>query len=150
MSMGKGYMNCWTDGCCLGNGLSAGRGVFFGDNHQWNVWEKASGAPTNTIAEIQAARRAIEIAKRNGVRKLRIYCDSLQVIEAVKLWIPNWKMNGWRTTDGHEVINKKDYMDLDQALDGTIAVELKHVAAHSGDYGNNQADRLARKGAELR
>ncbi|XP_059608364.1 uncharacterized protein LOC132256155 [Phlebotomus argentipes] len=79
-----GRINVWTDGSCPGNGrnaTAAGRGVYFDDNHPWNVTERADGPR------------------------------------------------------------------LDRELDGTIDVKWQHVPGHSGNYGNVQADKLARKGA---
>ncbi|GAB0092785.1 Ribonuclease H1 [Sergentomyia squamirostris] len=149
------YINCWIDGACPGNGRnprSAGRGVFFGDNYpwcNWNISERADGPPTNNRAEIQAAWRAIQIAKDHNVTKLRIHTDSDFLIKSVVDYMPKWKRNGYMTAGGYHVKNKIDFMQLDDELDGTIEVVWVHVPAHSGDYGNDQADQLARDGARL-
>uniref|UniRef100_A0A1B0D8C2 Ribonuclease H1 n=1 Tax=Phlebotomus papatasi TaxID=29031 RepID=A0A1B0D8C2_PHLPP len=144
------FVDVWTDGACPGNGknaTSAGRGVFFGDDHPWNVAERADGPPTNNRGEIQASRRAIEIAKENGVKKLRINTDSDFLIKSVKDYMPKWKINGWKTCTKADVKNKDDFLLLDKVLDGTIEVEWNKVPGHEGVYGNEKADELARLGA---
>lgn len=106
------------------NASSAGRGVFFGPGHPWNVSERADGPPTNNRGEIQASRRAIEIAKANGVPKLRINTDSDFLVKSVNNYMPKWKENGWKTSDNRDVVNKDDFMRLDRELDGSIEVEF--------------------------
>ncbi|XP_059613381.1 ribonuclease H1-like [Phlebotomus argentipes] len=144
------FLDVWTDGACPGNGFNAtaaGRGVFFGDDHPWNVAERADGPPTNNRGEIQASRRAIEIAKSQGIKKLRINTDSDFLIKSVENYMPRWKKNGWKTADRRDVKNKDDFILLDKVLDGTIEIQWKHVPGHKGVYGNEKADELARLGA---
>ncbi|GAB0092782.1 Ribonuclease H1 [Sergentomyia squamirostris] len=145
-----GYRNVWTDGACPGNGQNAntaGRGVFFGKDHPWNISERADGPPTNNRGEIQAAWRAIQVAKQHGETKLRINTDSDFLIKSIEKYMPKWKLNGWKTANGQKVKNKDDFLRLDAELDGTIDVKWKHVRGHKGIYGNEQADLLARQGA---
>ncbi|GAB0092784.1 Ribonuclease H1 [Sergentomyia squamirostris] len=145
-----GYRNVSTDGSCPGNGQNpnaAGRGGFFGKDHPWNFSERADGPPTNNRGEIQAATRAIQIAKQHGETKLRINTDSDFLIKGAQQYVPKWQQNGWRTADGQPVKNRDDFQRLAAEMDGTIDVKFRHVPGHSGDYGNEQADRLAREGA---
>lgn len=31
-------------------------------------------------------------------------------------WIKKWKKNGWKKADGGDVLNKVDFVELDQAI----------------------------------
>lgn len=64
--------------------------------------------------------------------------------------MPGWKNNGWRKSDGNLVENRDDFIALDAAMNsGYIQLKWEKVQAHSGDYGNDQADRLAKEGAAM-
>ena len=54
-----------------------------------------------------------------------------------------WKRNGWVTYSGRKVSNRKDWKDLDGAIQKYgYDIEFVKVQAHSGNFGNEQADRL--------
>lgn len=144
-----GFVHVYIDGSCLGNGkagASAGYGVFFGYNHSLNASEPVAGRSTNNTAEIAAATCAIKKAREAGIEKLRIFSDSMFMINAMTSWIEKWKKNGWRTATGRKVINRKDFEELDKEIGQTV-IEWNHVSAHTGIEGNEQADRLAKLGA---
>ncbi|XP_055677598.1 ribonuclease H1-like [Lutzomyia longipalpis] len=151
MQQNDGYVHAWTDGSCPGNGLNAtrgGRGVYFKDNTSWNISERVDGPTTNSSMEIQAARRACEIARSHGVRRLKIHTDSEFLVNSVNDLMHTWKQNGWRKTDGSSVVNKDDFQALDRAMSG-MDVKFEHVRGHAGNYENTQADLLARKAAGI-
>ncbi|XP_038161288.1 ribonuclease H1 [Cyprinodon tularosa] len=139
----------YTDGCCSANGRAgarAGIGVYWGRNHLLNVAERLHGRQTNQRAEIQAACRALELAKQNHIQKLVLYTDSKFTINGVTSWVKNWKLNGWRLKSGGEITNKQDFMKLD-LLNSELQVVWLHIPGHSGYRGNEEADRLSREGA---
>ncbi|TNN53712.1 Ribonuclease H1 [Liparis tanakae] len=139
----------YTDGCCSKNGQKgarAGIGVYWGDNHPLNAAEPLLGRQTNQRAEIQAACKALEQAKENGLKKLVLYSDSKFTINGVTCWVKNWKLNGWRLKSGGPVINKEDFVTLDR-LNAQVEVVWLHIPGHAGYRGNEEADRLSREGA---
>ncbi|NXN93388.1 RNH1 Ribonuclease, partial [Rhinopomastus cyanomelas] len=139
----------YTDGCCSSNGRSrarAGIGVYWGPGHPLNTSERLPGRQTNQRAEIHAACKAIEQAKSQNIKKLIIYTDSKFTINGITSWVDNWKTNGWRTSSGGSVINKEDFERLDR-LSKNIEIQWMHVPGHAGFQGNEEADRLAREGA---
>ncbi|XP_063972789.1 ribonuclease H1-like [Diachasmimorpha longicaudata] len=143
-------VDIFTDGACSGNGYrgaKAGFGVYFGENHPLNVAKPVVGRPTNNNAEIQAVTEAALIAKKNGMCKIRINTDSQFLISCLTQWMPGWKRRGWKTASNQPVINKEELIDMEQALTG-LDYEFNHVRGHSGIRGNEEADRLARLGAE--
>ncbi|XP_016519833.1 ribonuclease H1 isoform X1 [Poecilia formosa] len=139
----------YTDGCCSANGRDrarAGIGVYWGRNHPLNVAERLQGRQTNQRAEIQAACRALELARQNHIQKLVLYTDSKFTINGVTSWVKTWKVNGWRLKSGGPITNKEDFMTLDR-LNSELDVVWMHIPGHAGFTGNEMADRLSREGA---
>ncbi|XP_077885873.1 ribonuclease H1 isoform X12 [Ictidomys tridecemlineatus] len=166
----------YTDGCCSSNGrrrARAGIGVYWGPGHPLNIGIRLPGRQTNQRAEIHAACKAIEQAKAQNISKLVLYTDSMFTINGSRCagcflenahgklpgegrpklrasgitnWVQGWKKNGWKTCTGKEVINKEDFMQLEELTHG-MDIQWMHVPGHSGFVGNEEADRLAREGA---
>ncbi|KAF7639363.1 Ribonuclease H1 [Meloidogyne graminicola] len=149
--MKNGIPVVYTDGACSRNGSSnpkAGIGVFWGDNHNWNVSAPVTGRATNNIAEYSAIICGIEKAISEGLTKLIIRTDSQLIINSMNLWINKWKLNGWKTVEGTDVLNK-DLLEYIDNLQSKVKVYFEKVDGHSGDYNNDQADRLAKEGANM-
>ncbi|XP_061602634.1 ribonuclease H1 [Cololabis saira] len=139
----------YTDGCCSANGRKgarAGIGVYWGPGHPLNVADRLDGRQTNQRAELQAACKALELAKENKIKKLVLYTDSKFTINGVTAWVKNWKLNGWRLKSGGQITNKDDFVKLDR-LNTELEVVWLHVPGHAGYHGNEEADRLSREGA---
>lgn len=66
-------------------------------------------------------------------------------------WLAKWAKNGFKTSAGQPVKNIDLWMDLREARealwDAGVVVEVQWVKGHDGEYGNEQADRLAVAGA---
>ena len=139
-----------TDGSCPNNGPNATEmaiGVWWGRNHRYNyseILDVSLGRATNNRAEIHAARIGIEQAAHLGFDCVLVRTDCEYLISAVYHWIPKWEGNGYINNRGTTVANKEDFQLLSQAME-QIHVKFKKVAGHSGDEGNNGADRLARE-----
>ncbi|XP_032722658.1 ribonuclease H1 isoform X1 [Lontra canadensis] len=144
------FVVVYTDGCCSSNGrrrARAGIGVYWGPGHPLNIGIRLPGRQTNQRAEIHAACKAIEQAKAQDIKKLVLYTDSMFTINGITNWVQGWKKNGWKTSTGKEVINKEDFVALEQLTQG-MDIQWMHVPGHSGFVGNEEADRLAREGAK--
>lgn len=147
-----GFVHVYTDGSCEGNGsriACAGLGIYFMDGHALNTAKAVEGRPTNNSGEIQAIILAIQISKEHGIQKLMINTDSMYVIQAVTQWMPAWKKKQWKKTGGGELKNLEDFQKLDKELTKDITVRWNHVAGHAGIQGNENADKLAREGAQM-
>lgn len=105
---------------------------------------------TNSSAEIQAATRAINDAGRMGYDNIRVNTDSDFVRKAATEWMPTWKENNWNKSNGQPVVNRQDFQNLDRAMRNNpkVNVQFHHVPGHSGNPGNEAADRLAKEGAK--
>ncbi|CAL7947035.1 unnamed protein product [Xylocopa violacea] len=149
-SVDNNYVNVYTDGACSSNGgknARAGIGVWFGDNNPLNVSEPVIGRATNNMAEIQAVTVAARQAQKAGIKNLKINTDSKFLISCINNWMPKWKANGWKTSTNKPVINKTELLEMEQAL-APLNINWNHVNGHVGIYGNEMADKLARKGCE--
>ena len=142
------HVHVWTDGACESNGkarAAAGIGVYWGPNDPRNICEPLLGRQTNNRAEIHAAIRAIREAKSQGYTSVTVHTDSLFLINSITKWVTGWIRRGWTLATGAPVVNKEDFLQLLDVMKG-IDVKWEKVPAHSGDEGNEQADRLAREG----
>lgn len=147
----QGFVHVYTDGACENNGrytARAGLGVYFGDGHLFNTSKPVKGRPTNNCGEIQAAIEAIKIAQLHQIQRLRIFTDSQFLINSACFWIKNWKQKGWKLSTGKSVVNKRDFMKLDELIEkGDMVIEWRYIPAHKGHHGNEEADKLAKEGA---
>ncbi|CAF0813971.1 unnamed protein product [Didymodactylos carnosus] len=146
----ESFTTVYTDGCCLSNGQKesrAGYGVYWEDNHPWNVSEHLDGPPTNNRAELMGSITAMEIALLNGISDLEIKTDSQYTIDAATKYIQNWKKQNWiKKLDSTPVLNK-DLMEKLDNLQQQLNVKWTYVKGHSNDRGNDAADKLAKAGA---
>ena len=153
-------VHVWTDGACSHNGRDAcsraGIGVFFGPSDSRNVSEPfcaPAGSDlrnTNQAAELAAIERALNICKADqSVRHIVIHTDSVYCMNSLTKWIHCWKKNGWMNSKKQPVKNQSLIKRIDALLTSPSfpTVECKYVAAHAGNYENEQADALAVAGA---
>ena len=67
-------------------------------------------------------------------------------------WAVNWEKNGYKNANGQTIANKEVIQKSRQLLRAIKKkggdVEFEHVRGHSGDYGNEMADKLANEGAD--
>lgn len=105
---------------------------------------EACGWATRTSSPQMELRAAIEAVHSVPVgHSAEIISDSEYVVKGATLWLAGWVRRGWTTMAGDPVKNR----DLWQALRGALAerplVMFTWVRGHSGDEGNERADRLA-------
>ncbi|CAF1134165.1 unnamed protein product [Adineta ricciae] len=147
----KEYRVVYSDGCCFGNGQitsRAGYGIYWDDDHPWNRSERLQGDQTNQRAELTAAISAMEIAIGNKITHLEIRTDSKYTIQSATQWIPGWKRSNWiKKTDSKPVMNRDLMMKIDE-LQAKLQIKWTYVPGHSSNKGNDEADRLAKAGAQ--
>jgi ribonuclease HI len=164
----------YTDGSTIENGKVNAKGgisVFFGDNDQRNLSEPYFLYPiTNNRCEMYAAIQAIQILAKtlNTQKKHRVIIktDSEYLVNCITKWLPTWIARGWRKADKTNVENRDLLFWLDSLIhlyQGFMEVKFKHVfAAHDRNepkdkssiewcewHGNNEADKLAKRGTEI-
>ncbi|EGT54954.1 hypothetical protein CAEBREN_05258 [Caenorhabditis brenneri] len=146
-------LQIYTDGCALGNGQPGAQGgwaIVFKSNYFNNDWGYSTVGPqTNNRYELEAIQQAIRTSLRGGgVYDITIYTDSKYALDALTIWIHNWKNNGWRTCRGNEVQNSGLFQMIDSMIRNMNnrggSVQFRYVEAHSGNRWNDEADRLAK------
>ena len=135
----------FTDGACSGNPGPGGWGALL----RWRGTEKelsgGENPTTNNRMELMAAIEGLKALKR-GMR-VRVWTDSVYVRDGITKWIHGWKRSGWKTADKKPVKNMELWQRLDE-LNAAHKVQWRWVKGHSGDPGNERADRLANRGVD--
>lgn len=135
----------YTDGACRGNPGPGGWGVVL--RYKGANKELFGGEPltTNNRMELMAAIQALETLTRSC--PIKIHTDSKYVLQGITEWLPNWKKRGWLTASKKPVKNEDLWRRLDAAMQ-RHRVEWIWVKGHSGNHGNEIADRLANQGID--
>jgi len=134
----------------------AGYGVYYGENDRRNCSGRVSGEQTNQRGELEGIRHALSsTAKevRNGSSKnYRIYTDPQASKEAIDNWANHCERSGGKTSTGSTVANQdliKDCHDMyNEIKAGGANIDIIKVQGHSGNYGNDMADKMAVEGCD--
>ncbi len=121
----------YTDGACSGNPGPAGIGVLIQRPDKTVEISEFVGSGTNNIAELAAIFRGLEALTDDDKDALiHLYTDSG--------WSLGVLIGGWKAKANLDLIGKiKERMALFPRL------ELLKIRGHSGQFGNEEADRLA-------
>lgn len=133
-----------------------GIGVWFGQNDPRNVSQKLGGLVSSTVGEVEAAIRAADIIRKEcmekecrGKQHVIIKTDCLNIVDTMNhgsKHLANIKKEHLRSV----------YWRLFESvakLPRCITVDVQHIHAHSDgadNYGNQEADRLARAAIGLK
>ena len=135
----------YTDGACRGNPGPGGWGALI----QFDTVQKeifgGKNSTTNNQMELSAAIEGLSTL--NEPCNVELFTDSKYVMDGITQWIQKWKKNNWKTAAKKEVKNKDLWQKLDQLMT-YHHVQWHWVKGHSGDPGNEKADRLANKGID--
>ena len=151
-------INIYTDGACSGNPGPGGWGFVAVEDSE--VIVERSGFETNTTnnrMELTAFLNAIVWAA--GYidwyvldQIFKVYSDSSYVVNAItKGWLLNWKLSGWKKSDGKTVLNKDLWEQVSEILYAKNSHGLRlidrtnitWVKGHDGHLGNEHADTIA-------
>ena len=137
----------YTDGACSGNPGAGGWGVILRCGRHEKELSGGAADTTNNRMELQAVIEALKALKKECA--VTLYTDSRYVMDGVNQWLPNWKRNGWKTTNKKSAVKN---VDLWQELDGLLAgqrIKWVWVKGHNGHPENERVDQLARDQAKF-
>lgn len=108
------------------------------------------GAVTAQVGEIRALLDFIREIRDNAefsVEKVIVYTDSKYVCDGWNKDIINWEKSGWRKSNGEEVKNLELWKELFALRAEAVEwLTVRKIAAHTGEFGNESADRNATYG----
>jgi len=121
----------YTDGACSGNPGPAGIGVYLIRKTETIELSEFIGSGTNNIAELEAIRHGLsELSDEERGGHVVLYTDSG--------WSLGVLVGGWKAK-----MNLKHIGAVREEMDKCSNLELLKVKGHSGNPGNEEADRLA-------
>ena len=136
----------FTDGACSGNPGAGGWGVILRYGETEKELSGGDAQTTNNRMELTAVIEALKALKREC--EITLYTDSRYVMDGVNEWMPNWKKNGWRTTNKKSAVKN---LELWQELDSLLSkhkIKWVWVKGHNGHPENERVDKLARDAAK--
>lgn len=142
----------YTDGACRGNqhkNNKGGWGCVLKDEDTGKVrhyWGHEVNT-TNNRMEMTAVLQALRAIKNRSTSDVVIHSDSSLIIKGMNEWLKGWKLKGWKTAGKKPVENKDLWLQIEE-LSSKHTVNWIHVKGHSGNKGNELADKLANRGAE--
>lgn len=104
--------------------------------HKAKVFEDGSSQ-----AELRSVIKALELLK--DVKKIRIITDSQYVRKGLTEWVPNWKLNNWKTVNGEPVKNINNWLEFEKACQGKY-LEFAWIKGHSNHFEHSLCDLYAR------
>ena len=138
----------YTDGACSGNPGAGGWGAIL---RYGSIEKELSGGEsdtTNNRMELTAVIEALKALKKPC--NIVLYTDSRYVMDGVKEWMPNWKLNGWRTSNKKTPVKNVDLWQLLESLIEKHKIKWIWVKGHNGHPENERVDKLARDQAKSR
>ena len=135
----------YADGACRGNPGPGGWGAWLKSGAHEREMFGGERLTTNNRMELTAVIEALASLKRTCT--VTVYTDSVYVKDGITKWIHGWKTRGWTTADRKPVKNVELWQRLD-TLNAAHKVTWRWVKGHSGDPGNERADRLANQGVD--
>lgn len=136
----------FTDGACSGNPGAGGWGVILRYGKTEKELSGGETLTTNNRMELTAVIEALKALKKPC--QITLYTDSRYVMDGVTKWLPNWKLNNWKTTNKKSAVKN---LELWQELDGLLAchkIKWMWVKGHNGHPENERVDKLARDQAK--
>lgn len=108
---------------------------------------------SNNTAEVTAALRALKYSVEKGLDKITIISDSEYTVLGSSLWRHKWEANRWKKKNGDEIPNVDKWKEIasiqNKLIEEGKEIQWMHVYGHSGEKGNDLADRHATRGINL-
>ncbi|KAJ7212082.1 ribonuclease H-like domain-containing protein, partial [Mycena pura] len=133
----------YVDGSCLRQAsthAAAGAGIFWGPNNPANKGVRVPGEQTNNRAELFAILTVLADTPTNVPLDFRT--DSLYAIETIVTQGLSLAQRGWKCAN-NDLLKAIQY----QIRRRPVSVQFHHVRGHTGNFSNEEADRLAKLGA---
>lgn len=142
----EGFVLVWANGSCFRNkhreAPRAAIGVYFGSTHaHLQRGERVRGPQTIKVAIFESITTALIIAKRHGIRKLKVHTSSKYVIKSITRWGNDWQQKGWQSFHG-PVACRAQIEELLRAME-LMTIKWVYEPNYSNGIGNKMAHQLA-------
>jgi ribonuclease HI len=136
-----GSVVVYTDGGSINNPGPGGYGVVILDGDNRLELDGGMRLTTNNRMEMTAALVALQnIGPRT--EQIHLYSDSSYLVDGFnKGWVTRWKKNGWKKSDGQQVLNIDLWTQLYELVAANVV--LHWVKGHAGNELNERCDQLA-------
>lgn len=139
--LSPGVFVAYVDGSYQAKKKRAGYGVvLFSDQGKESFCGPVSGADIksrNVVGEVMAAKVAMKEAQKRGAKSLTIHYDYAG--------IRHWALGEWKAN----LPLTQDYRSFAQKMGEVMDLSFVKVEAHTGVKYNEEADLLAKKGADM-
>lgn len=134
----------YTDGSCLNNPGPGGVGVYMRrtDRDKKNTKKISFGFKYSTNNEMELGAILLSLIHVSTPSIFTIYTDSQYAIDCLCKWHHGWAKANWTTCKKNKRMIQTILMIMRYHT-----VEFVKVRGHSGDPGNELADRLAKQGS---
>ncbi|KAG2004399.1 hypothetical protein CC2G_002960 [Coprinopsis cinerea AmutBmut pab1-1] len=140
-------VSVYTDGSCSANGTAsarAGSGIWYGPEDNRNrALRLPDKLASNNAGELAAILAAIQ--DNQSAKNLHVISDSKYAIDAITKHIGRWADEGFTRVKNKPIVHAL----FGELVTASSAITLEKVKGHSGDAGNDGADRLAATGADI-
>lgn len=136
----------YTDGACSGNPGVGGWGAILRYGQTEKELSGGEKDTTNNRMELTAVIEALKALKKPC--NITLYTDSRYVMDGVNEWLPNWKINGWRTANKKTPVKNIDLWQSLESFLGIHKIKWVWVKGHNGHPENERVDKLARDQAK--
>lgn len=142
----------FTDGACSQGRFDkwpGGWAAFIIHNDKEIMLQGGMDDTTNNQMELMGFLEGLKYAYDVSDNKtdLTIYTDSAYIYNTFdQKWYIKWQKNGWITSTQTEVKNKELWISIlryHANINGVCEVKIKKVKAHTDNYGNIKADKMA-------
>jgi ribonuclease HI len=130
----------YCDGACKGNPGRGGWGAILLCDNKKKIISGRKELTTNNEMELTAAIESMKAIK--GECELTIYTDSKYVVNGINEWLENWKKNNWKNSQKKIIANLELWKICDELV-VKLKPKLIWVKGHSGNFWNEEADRVA-------
>jgi len=141
--MGESPIVVFADGAAKGNPGPGGWGaIVVTPDGRVTELGGGTGHTTNNRMELTAAIEALRYIGASA-GPVAVHTDSSYVIRGIREWIRGWRRRGWRTAEGHDVLNRDLWEELAALEERRGSVTWHYVRGHCGIPGNERVDEIA-------